>query len=217
MEDSLKRQYTQLIALFDNWDAYQNALSISENSEGTLADQAEIFAESWEAARKNVKAAAEGIYDSLFNGEAVAEFDRGLAKILNRIENVVDAMGGFGGILLTVGQVAVSLYGNKIADGLRNIVNLYLQLSGIETQRNNNFRNQTIEAMKALGMDEQEIKLITEKIQLQKEFEERRSKLPKIIQEQVASELEILDLMQETYTKTLQENEALREQTESYL
>jgi TP901 family phage tail tape measure protein len=49
-----KRQYTQLMALFENWDMFQNNMNIAENSEGALQDMADIYAESWEAASARV-------------------------------------------------------------------------------------------------------------------------------------------------------------------
>jgi TP901 family phage tail tape measure protein len=33
-----KRQYNNLIALFENWDMYESSLATSQNAEGTLAD-----------------------------------------------------------------------------------------------------------------------------------------------------------------------------------
>jgi hypothetical protein len=56
------RQYTQFIALMDNWDFMKENLNTVANATGTLDKQAEIYAESWEAAKKRVQAAAEGIY-----------------------------------------------------------------------------------------------------------------------------------------------------------
>jgi TP901 family phage tail tape measure protein len=56
------RQYNQLIALMDNWGTFQENLSMAQNSEGALQEQADIYAESWEAARDRVTAAAETIY-----------------------------------------------------------------------------------------------------------------------------------------------------------
>jgi TP901 family phage tail tape measure protein len=44
------RQYTNLIALLDNWDTVQENINTAKNSEGTLQKQADIYAESWEAA-----------------------------------------------------------------------------------------------------------------------------------------------------------------------
>jgi len=57
-----QRQYAQFVALFDNWDKVQENRGIAEDSEGTLQEQADIYAESWEAASKRVKASAETIY-----------------------------------------------------------------------------------------------------------------------------------------------------------
>jgi TP901 family phage tail tape measure protein len=44
------RQYTQLIALMDNWDFMEENLATAKNSTGTLQEQADIYAESWEGA-----------------------------------------------------------------------------------------------------------------------------------------------------------------------
>jgi len=44
------RQYTNLIALMDNWDFMQENLATAKGAEGTLQKQADIYAESWEAA-----------------------------------------------------------------------------------------------------------------------------------------------------------------------
>jgi len=44
------RQYTNLIALLDHWDMVQKNIGIAKESEGTLQEQADIYAESWEAA-----------------------------------------------------------------------------------------------------------------------------------------------------------------------
>jgi len=44
------RQYNNLIALMDNWDFMQENLATARGSEGALQEQADIYAESWEAA-----------------------------------------------------------------------------------------------------------------------------------------------------------------------
>ena len=63
------RQYTQLVNLMENKDYFKELVGVAENSEGTLQLQADIYAKSWEGARKRVQAAAEGIYDSLIDEE----------------------------------------------------------------------------------------------------------------------------------------------------
>lgn len=56
------RQYNQLVALMDNWDYFKQEFSnCSKFGWSSLQKQADIYAESWEAAQKRVKAAAQAI------------------------------------------------------------------------------------------------------------------------------------------------------------
>lgn len=50
------RQYTNFIALMDNWGKVQENIGIASGAEGTLQNQADIYAKSWEAANKRLKA-----------------------------------------------------------------------------------------------------------------------------------------------------------------
>ena len=50
------RQYAQFMAIMNNYDKIQANEQLAIGSSGTLQEQADIYAESWEAARKRVKA-----------------------------------------------------------------------------------------------------------------------------------------------------------------
>lgn len=114
------RQYNQLLALMNNWDAFQSNLAIAKGSEGTLEEQAEIYAESWEAARKRVLASAQGIYKGILNDDFFIDINNGFADMLDTIDHVIDKMGGVKGILLTLGTVFLSVYKNQIGESLKN-------------------------------------------------------------------------------------------------
>ena len=114
------RQYNQLLALMNNWDAFQSNLAIAKGSEGTLEEQAEIYAESWEAARKRVLASAQGIYEDILNDDFFIDINNGFANMLDTIDHVIDKMGGVKGILLTLGTVFLSVYKNQIGESLKN-------------------------------------------------------------------------------------------------
>lgn len=88
------RQYTRLIALMDNWDFFQENLASAYGAEGSLQEQADIYAESWEAARDRVKASAEDIYDSVINPDLYINADNVLTPFLSGIADAIDAMGG---------------------------------------------------------------------------------------------------------------------------
>ena len=113
------RQYTQFIALMDNWDFMKDNLEIAKGATGELQKQADIFAESWEAARKNVKASAEGIYDSLVKDEFWIDLTNGFAGFLKIIESAIDSVGGLKGVLLGLAIILQKQFGERFRKGLR--------------------------------------------------------------------------------------------------
>ena len=115
------RQYTQFIALMDNWDFMKENLEIAKNATGELQNQADIFAESWEAARKNVKASAEGIYDSLVKDEFWIGLTNGFADGLKSVELFTDSIGGLKGVLALATIAMNKLVGPKVAQSIRDI------------------------------------------------------------------------------------------------
>ena len=116
------RQYTRLVALMDNWDFFQQNLAASYGAEGSLQVQADIYAESWEAARDRVTTAAENIYDSVINDQLFIDLDNALTPILNTIADMADALGGLPGILALVAAGMNRAFGDKIAQSLRDMV-----------------------------------------------------------------------------------------------
>lgn len=115
------RQYTQFIALMDNWDFMKENLETAKNATGELQNQADIFAESWEAARKNVKASAEGIYDSLIKDEFWIDLTNGFADGLKSVELFADSIGGLKGVLALSTIAMNKLVGPKVAQSIRDV------------------------------------------------------------------------------------------------
>lgn len=115
------RQYTQFIALMDNWDFMKENLETAKGTTGELQKQADIFAESWEAARKNVKASAEGIYDSLVKDEFWIGLTNGFADGLKSVELFADSIGGLKGVLALAIIAKNKLVGPKVAQSIRDV------------------------------------------------------------------------------------------------
>lgn len=103
----------------DNWDFMKENLETAKGATGELQKQADIFAESWEAARKNVKASAEGIYDSLINDEFWIDLTNGFAGFLKIIESAIDSVGGLKGVLLGLAIILQKQFGERFRNGLR--------------------------------------------------------------------------------------------------
>ena len=116
------RQYNNFIALMDNYDTFTANVDIAVNSEGDLSEQAEIYAESWEAARDRVKASAEGVYDALLDEDTFIRINNIFAKILESVEGVVNGLGGMGGIAASIGSIFMSYFAKKIPGAIANVI-----------------------------------------------------------------------------------------------
>lgn len=136
------RQWTQLIALMDNWDFFKKNLAIAKNADGALNQQAETYAESWEAARDRISASAEDIYDSLINKDFFISFDNGLSKVLDRTADFVDGMGGLAGVLATLSKLTLAVYGDKIEASIRDMVQNIGLMTGYEQARSRELQAQ---------------------------------------------------------------------------
>ena len=129
------RQYTRLVALMDNWDFFQENLASAYGAEGSLQIQADIYAESWEAARDRVIAAAENIYNSFINADLFIGLDNALTPFLNGLATMVDTLGGLPGVLNAAWIMANRLFGDQMAQGVRNMAYNLGVLTGTEANR----------------------------------------------------------------------------------
>ena len=98
------------MALFENWDMYEQALEDSATAAGTLNQQQDIYMESTAAHLQQVRTAAEGVYDSLLDADSINEVADASTKVLQVIEKIVDGMGGLKGILSQVAPLMGMLF-----------------------------------------------------------------------------------------------------------
>lgn len=122
------RQYTNLVALFDNWDTFQKNLNIANTSDGALQQQADTYAQSWEAAQKRVKAAWQAIYQDLIDDKFFITILNAIEKILQGIDWFIDSIGGLKGVLSGLGVIFTSVFEKQMVGGIEKA---QLQLSKI--------------------------------------------------------------------------------------
>lgn len=113
------RQYTNLIALLDNWEMMEENVATARGSEGTLQEQQEIYAESWEAAQKRVRAAAESLYQDLLDDKFFIGLTNTAGKFLEVLDKIIDGVGGLGTILPGLIILIDKLFGSKIQAGAK--------------------------------------------------------------------------------------------------
>lgn len=123
------RQYTQFIALMDNWDFMQENLETVANATGTLDKQAEIYAESWEAAKKRVQAAAEGIYQDLLKDDFFIWLTNGFGSVVEFIDKIIDSLGGLSGVLPGIAILVNKIFGDKIIAGAQTLAHNLMNLT----------------------------------------------------------------------------------------
>lgn len=121
-----KRQYNNLIALFENWDMYKSAKATSQDSAGTLQKQNEIYLDSIEAKLNKLTASAESFYIALFDNEGAKDLIENLTTALDIVGDLTTGVGGLKGTLLSFGgllttKVIAPKFGSFIGQQVKNI------------------------------------------------------------------------------------------------
>lgn len=147
------RQYTQLIALMDNWDFFQSNLATAKGSEGELQKQADIYAESWEASRDRVKASLEEIYSQLFNDKFFIELNDTLAKLTDFIGDFIDNMGGAKSVFVSFLAFMMNHFKPQMVQAFENIGYSLKMSFGKGKQEIITFRESVVEALTSMNLD----------------------------------------------------------------
>lgn len=113
-----KRQYNNLIALFDNWDMYGESLKTSMESAGTLSEQQSIALDSLENKMEKMQTSAEKFYDALFDEQSVGGLVDGLTTIVDLLGSLTQGLGGLKTILPLVGGMMLKFFSKDIANSL---------------------------------------------------------------------------------------------------
>ena len=148
-----KRQYTNLTALFENWDMYLNTLETSKNAMGTLQKQQDAWADSIEGASNRVASSLEGLYSRILNDDVIINMTNGLASFLEYFTGLIDALGGLETILPAITGLMVSTFAPAIVSGLTSgMMNLRTLFGGwmIDLQKS---RDGLIQMANAPGFD----------------------------------------------------------------
>ena len=215
-----KRQYNNLIALFENWDMYTEALNTSVDATGTLQKQQDIYMESMEAHLQKMATEAEKTYDVLFNEEVIKEATDAVTKMLSIFNDFIEGIGGGGKALMYFGSLATRVFNKQITEAVltakRNIeVNLANaagekikdELIDADVARNN--------ALKATDVNENSAAYEAQLKAAKEIFNVRRGLTQEQYQEsmnlnaQIGKEAQKLSLLK-------QENERIKDRTKEY-
>lgn len=141
------RQYNQLVSLMDNWEDVEKNISAAAGATGSLAEQQKIYEESWEGSRNRVKAAMEGLFDSLIDEEFFIDINDGVETVITSVTSLVDAIGGIEGVLLTVGAVATSVFKKQIGSSINTALYNFSVFTGAAEDTANLRRKEMVGAI----------------------------------------------------------------------
>lgn len=108
------RQYTNFIALLDNWDYMKENLEVAANAEGAVAQQQATYEKSFEAAATRLQAAWEEFYQKILDDDALIWLVDRLTDLTKIINKLADSLGGLPGILAVILGVVGKFQGDKI-------------------------------------------------------------------------------------------------------
>ena len=112
------RQQNRLVALFDAWDDYKDAVTTSLNAEGTTLRQNEIYMDSYAAHAKELKSSMESLYMELFDSDDMIGVVDVINKIVEGLTSIVDLLGGLPGVLGVIGGLMSQTVFSKQLSGL---------------------------------------------------------------------------------------------------
>ena len=118
-----KRQYNNLIALFENWDMYEEAKSTSKGGAGELQKQQDIYMESMEAHLNQLKTETEDLYQTLLDPEGLNPMIDVLTTLVGLVNNMIQSLGGGADLLNTLGAIGLNVFSKQITRGVTTAIN----------------------------------------------------------------------------------------------
>lgn len=214
------RQYTQFIALMDNWDFFEENVALAKSSTGELERQNAIYAQSWEAARDRISAAIESVYNKILDDDFfITILDAG-EKIITGIDYVIDRLGGLPGVLTLISSIIMKIFSKQITTGLQNFGYGIKSFLGF----NRGEEDATKQMAVALAQDESQadaslaqqdiiqIKNVQDRLNLTNLLKSRESELTEIQKEQLKQQIQLNETRGEAVLSAQREKE-LAEQT----
>lgn len=210
------RQYTQLIALMENWDVMEQNLGFVEMSEGSLQEQQDIYEESWKAASDRVRASMESIYSDLLDDEFFIDLTNGFSSLIDSLDAFIDGFGGVKMIVTSVASILMATFAHKVPAALENLkANFNVVFKGAVTQAqelSNKMVETTNQVLNNKGInlsasDRQALESANQLNIAKNRLLEVEGKLTPLEKQRYQTELLILQAQQEEVQASVQDNE----------
>ncbi|MBO5424812.1 MAG: phage tail tape measure protein [Lachnospiraceae bacterium] len=115
-----QRQASRLIALFENWSMYTDAVNTSQNALGSTMEQNAVRMDSLAYQSKQLEANLESMWMRILNEDTLAAGTTALNKLIDMVNDFIDSLGGIGNTLGVIGALAAGVFSKQIAGSLQN-------------------------------------------------------------------------------------------------
>lgn len=213
------RQYSQFMALMNNYDYFKENVGVAEESTGTLQKQADIYAESWEAASKRVRASAESLYQDLIDDKFFIAINNGIANVLSGLDAFIDKAGGLKTVITGVSGVFLSAFASKIPDAIKTAkYNLQVLTGGsqkayqnmfsqMQESTNKTFKENNIDSESSLGMQLKQANALS---MVKSKYLSMENQLTETEKQRYSIELDILKAQSDELIAKQKQNEETR-------
>lgn len=188
------RQYTQLMALMDNWDFMKENLETARNATGTLTEQQKIYEESWQAANKRLKASFESLYTDLIDDKFFIKFTDFLSDMVDGADSFIDKIGGLKTLLIGILGIVGQTLSSKITPMLDSLINNIKILTGGSSKVYGKIRDEMNTKISSV-IDEQKLNVYQEQqLKGAAELNIAKQKLAKVTQTLTDSERQLAEV-----------------------
>lgn len=208
------RQYNQLMSLMENWDVMKQNVEYAREAEGTVQRQADIYAESWEAAQKRIKAASQEIYNSLIDEKFFISVDDTITKLLKGTAGLIQNLGGVQGVISTLATFILSKFNGEIATGIDNLIIKFKDAKQDADSIRTNAVNLATEGLRQAGTKESdkiEYEALKDRLNLQLQFIQNSKNMNEIEQSTVRYGLDNLTVLKD---KAVEQQKIVEEKQE---
>lgn len=162
------RQYSQLVALMDNWDFMQENLRTAANATGELNKQQSIYLESTEAHLDQLQTSAERVYSALIDSDGLNDLIDVVSKLTTGLANYIEGIGGAGAAFAQLGGIAMKALGPSLSKAIAKSVTNMTILKNNAKQVKAQF--ELLEKFKGVEINNQALNTILEMKEATKDY-----------------------------------------------
>lgn len=221
------RQYSQFMALMDNWDVMKENVEMAKEANGALENQHEIWESGIEGATSRVKEELNEIKNNLLGENDLLPLLNIAEGFLGFIADLVDNMGGLKGLLTAIAAIGLKVWGPQVAAGMTSVISgiksLYGGIIGSAQAEKSSMSTEAANIAKKMhdnvgttgASGEAQGKILEKEAELTKKFEEAQKNISKENLEQINQLRQLLELQEKLVVKKAEEYEASQNNTDN--